>query len=78
MAVPGILTRIIRQAANAPIFFTTYHIVGSYETDPKAGKISDSSPVGIALIGTREGDTVTVSGAREQTMRILSVKRAKE
>lgn len=55
-----------------------YHIVGSYETDPKAGKISDSSPVGIALIGTREGDTVTVSGAREQTMRILSVKRAKE
>ena len=24
----------------------TYHIVGSYETDPKAGKISDSSPIG--------------------------------
>ena len=57
---------------------STYHIVGSYETDPRAGKISDSSPIGIALIGTREGDTVTVSGAREQTLRILGVKRAKE
>lgn len=56
----------------------TYHIVGSYETDPRAGKISDSSPVGIALIGTREGDVVTVTGAREQTLRILTVKRAKE
>ena len=55
-----------------------YHIVGSYETDPKNGKISDSSPIGIALIGNREGDVVTVTGAREQTIRILSVKRAKE
>ena len=56
----------------------TYHIVGSYETDPKSGKISDSSPIGIALIGNREGDVVTVTGAREQVIRILSVKRAKE
>ena len=55
-----------------------YHIVGSYETDPKSGKISDSSPIGIALIGNREGDVVTVTGAREQVIRILSVKRAKE
>ena len=57
---------------------TEYHIVGSYETDPKSGKISDSSPIGIALIGNREGDVVTVTGAREQVIRILSVKRAKE
>ncbi len=57
---------------------TEYHIVGSYETDPKNGKISDSSPIGIALIGNREGDVVTVTGAREQVIRILSVKRAKE
>ncbi|MCQ2413668.1 MAG: transcription elongation factor GreA [Clostridia bacterium] len=56
----------------------TYHIVGSYETDPTQGKISDSSPIGIALIGAKEGDDVVVLGAREQHLHILSVKRAKE
>ena len=56
----------------------TYHIVGSYETDPMNGKISDSSPIGMALIGNREGDEVTVAGAREQHLKILSVKRAKD
>ena len=56
----------------------TYHIVGSYETDPKSGKISDSSPVGIALLGAREGDEVVVAGAREQHLQIKHVSRAKE
>ena len=55
----------------------TYHIVGSYETDPKAGKISDSSPIGIALIGSTEGDEVVVAGAREQHLQVLKVTRAK-
>ena len=54
----------------------TYHIVGSYETDPKAGKISDSSPVGLALIGARAGDEVVVAGAREQHLQIKKVSRA--
>ena len=56
----------------------TYHIVGSYETDPKNGKISDSSPVGIALLGARQGDEVVVAGVREQHLRVISVTRAKE
>lgn len=56
----------------------TYHIVGSYETDPKSGKISDSSPIGIALLGAGEGDEVVVSGAREQHLQIKKVSRAKE
>lgn len=56
----------------------TYHIVGSYETDPKNGKISDSSPVGLALIGAAEGDEVVVAGTREQHLRVLRVSRAKE
>ena len=56
----------------------TYHIVGSYETDPLNGKISDSSPIGMALIGAREGDEVTVGGVREQQLVILNVRRAKE
>ena len=56
----------------------TYHIVGSYETDPKSGKISDSSPIGMALLGASEGDEVVVAGAREQHLQIKKVSRAKE
>ena len=37
---------------------TEYHIVGSYETDPFSGKISDQSPIGAALVGKRAGETV--------------------
>ena len=55
----------------------TYHIVGSYETDPINGKISDSSPVGIALLGAKAGDEVVVAGVREQHLRVISVTRAK-
>ena len=56
----------------------TYHLVGSYETDPVNGKISDSSPIGIALLGARAGDEVVVEGVREQHLQIKSVTRAKE
>ena len=35
-------------------------IVNSHEVDPAARKISDQSPIGKALIGTRVGDTVTI------------------
>ena len=71
----GSIVRVFNETRGMEV---EYHIVGSYETDPKNGKISDSSPIGIALIGNREGDVVTVTGAREQVIRILSVKRAKE
>lgn len=71
----GSIVRVFNETRKMEV---EYHIVGSYETDPKSGKISDSSPIGIALIGNREGDVVTVTGAREQVIRILSVKRAKE
>jgi transcription elongation factor GreA len=56
----------------------TYRIVGSYEADPLAGKISDASPIGLALIGATQGDTVvanTAKGAME--MQVISVTRAK-
>lgn len=56
----------------------TYHIVGSYETDPQNGKISDSSPIGIALIGAREGDEVVVAGPRIQHLQVKHVSRARE
>lgn len=37
----------------------TYHIVGAKEADPRNGRISNESPIGRALLGAREGDTVT-------------------
>ncbi|MBC8571007.1 transcription elongation factor GreA [Zongyangia hominis] len=37
-----------------------YQIVGSTESDPVAGRISDESPVGQALLGRKVGDIVEV------------------
>ena len=53
----------------------TYKIVGSYEADPQNGKISDSSPIGMALLGAKEGDEVVVAGVREQVLLVKSVTR---
>lgn len=57
-----------------------YHIVGSYEADPLSGKISDVSPIGQALVGTRYDAetpaTVTVTAPHgEFHLRVLEVKR---
>lgn len=37
-----------------------YEIVGFAQSDPSHGKISDESPVGKALMGAKNGDTVVV------------------
>ena len=37
-----------------------FHIVGSTEANPDAGKISDESPVGKGLLGHRVGDIVAI------------------
>ena len=39
---------------------TRYHIVGSAEADPANAKISNESPVGQAVIGSKKGDVVPV------------------
>ncbi len=39
----------------------SYRIVGSQETNPDEGKISNNSPIAQALIGKKIGDTVTVN-----------------
>lgn len=39
----------------------TYQIVGSAETDPVQGKISNESPVGRSLLGHAVGETVDVT-----------------
>lgn len=35
-------------------------MVGEYEADPKAGKISTASPIGKAMLGKKKGDVVEV------------------
>ena len=37
-----------------------YKIVGSTEADSLKGKISNESPVGAALIGAKQGETIEV------------------
>ena len=41
-----------------------YRIVGVTEADPFENKISDDSPIGKALLGSRRGDTVTVEAPK--------------
>ena len=56
----------------------TYHIVGSYETDPVAGKISDQSAIGAALLGSQEGETVSAElpNGKILTLKVVGVRRA--
>jgi len=39
----------------------TYTIVGPVEADPIAGRISNESPIGVALFGKKVDDSVTIS-----------------
>lgn len=38
----------------------TYHIVGEFEADPMNRKLSQTSPIGKALMGKKAGDTVEI------------------
>ena len=40
---------------------TEYKIVGFAEADPLNGRISDESPIGMALLGHKEGETVVAA-----------------
>ena len=44
-----------------------YTLVGPVEADPINGKISDQSPIGLALVGKSEGDKVTISTPKGDT-----------
>ena len=47
--------------ADAPDAAFTYEIVGTTEADVEAGRISNESPIGNALLGRKKGDKVSVS-----------------
>ncbi len=68
------LSSIVRVRDLEDDFEETYEIVGSQEANPKAGRISDDSPLGQGLIGHRAGEVVTVNApAGELKFEILSV-----
>lgn len=55
-----------------------YSIVGTNESDPLKGRISDRSPIGAAMLGKRAGDEfVTVTPGGELKFRIIKVERTK-
>ena len=53
----------------------TFTIVGSAEAEPGAGKISNESPVGRALLGKRKGEKVLVRvPAGDFTYKVVSIR----
>jgi transcription elongation factor GreA len=53
-----------------------YEIVGSQESDPRLGRISEDSPIGRALMGKRAGDEILVEApAGDLHFRIISAER---
>lgn len=51
-----------------------YSIVGSTEADPMEHKISDQSPLGIALLGKKQGEsTVATTPAGEIKLKIVKI-----
>ena len=68
------LSSIVRVRDIEDNFEESYEIVGSQEANPRAGRISDDSPLGQGLIGHRAGETVTIlAPAGELRFEILSV-----
>ncbi len=52
----------------------TVTLVGEFEADPEAGKISVVSPIGKALMGKKKGDSVSVKApAGEVTYEIVEI-----
>ncbi len=53
----------------------TYDVVGTIEADPFNGKISNTSPLGKALLGGKVGDVIEFSAesGRSQEVKILAI-----
>jgi len=51
-----------------------FTLVGSLEANPSAGKISNESPVGKALMGHKAGEAVIVSSPVQTTYKIKKIK----
>lgn len=54
---------------------STYQIVGSVESDPFNGKISNSCPLGEAILGKNVGDVVEVKSANVYKVEIVKLEK---
>lgn len=53
----------------------TYYIVGVHEADPGNGRISNESPIGRALLGSKVGETVVaIAPAGELRLKVKDIK----
>lgn len=52
----------------------TYTLVGSVEADPLNGKLSNVTPLAIAVLDQREGDVVQVNAPHPYKVKILKIK----
>ena len=75
-------TNVISLGSNVKVFDKTlnmeivYDLVGSNESNPMEGKISDQSPIGAALMGKRVDDEVTAEVPNGTvSMKVLAVSR---
>lgn len=50
-----------------------FQVVGTVEADPLDGKISDESPLGVALLGKKVGDVVEVSASNDIEYKIANI-----
>lgn len=73
---------IISIGSNVTLIYTklnkefNYDVVGTIEADPFNGKISNTSPLGKALLGHKAGDIVsfTTESGKPQEIKILEIK----
>ena len=73
--VVGFGTRVTIVYEDEPDDEETYTIVGTSESDPANGKLSNESPVGAALLAHKKGDEIETTGptGRVIKMKILSI-----
>lgn len=50
-----------------------FTIVTTYETNPFENKISNQSPLAIALMGASKGDILTVEGPKKYTVTVINI-----
>lgn len=67
---PGMRVRMLDLADNVE---NQYVIVGSFETDPDHGKISNECPLAKAIIGHAIGESVTVMVEEPYQVKILDI-----
>jgi len=66
----GSTFRLLREGDNKSYLYT---IVGSEEADMSLGKISNLSPLGVALLGHKKGEKVTVNAPKGKVVYTIDI-----